>query len=264
MKSLPAEQHPAGAVAETGNTSSMFMRLLKDPDVSAEKLEKFVALQYQADARESEALFNASMSECQSEMRPVATDSNNPQTKSRYASYAALDKALRPIYTRHGFALSFDTAESKLADHILVLCYVTAHKHTRTYRVDMPADGKGAKGGDVMTKTHAAGAAMSYGMRYLLKMIFNVSVGEDDDDGNGATAVERITEAEALNLCSLLDGISPVYEGNETGTKQARAETERRFLDYLAKLGKVKIQRVEDIPKNLYTDALNRIKQARK
>jgi hypothetical protein len=25
---------------------------------------------------------------------------------------------------------------------------------------------------------------MSYGMRYLLKMIFNVAVGEDDNDGN--------------------------------------------------------------------------------
>ena len=49
----------------------------------------------------------------------------------------------------------------------------------------MPADGKGAKGGDVMTKTHATGAAVSYGMRYLLKMIFNVAVGEDDTDGNG-------------------------------------------------------------------------------
>src|SRR5690606_15862485 len=50
----------------------------------------------------------------------------------------------------------------------------------------MPADGKGAKGGDVMTKTHAAGSAMSYGQRYLLKLIFNVAIGENDDDGNSA------------------------------------------------------------------------------
>ena len=60
----------------------------------------------------------------------------------------------------------------------------------------MPSDGKGAKGGDVMTKTHATGAAMSYGMRYLLKFIFNVAVGEDDTDGNGAQRVDagRIEE----------------------------------------------------------------------
>jgi len=48
----------------------------------------------------------------------------------------------------------------------------------------MPADGKGAKGGDVMTKTHAAGAAGSYGARYLIKGIFNVAVGDDGLDGN--------------------------------------------------------------------------------
>jgi ribosomal protein L37AE/L43A len=55
----------------------------------------------------------------------------------------------------------------------------------------MPADGKGAKGNDVMTKTHAAGAAGSYGARYLLKGIFNVAIGENDDDGNGATPRTR-------------------------------------------------------------------------
>ena len=32
--------------------------------------------------------------------------------------------------------------------------------------------------------THATGSAVSYGQRYLLKMIFNVAVGEDDRDGN--------------------------------------------------------------------------------
>jgi hypothetical protein len=64
------------------------------------------------------------------------------------------------------------------------------------YRIDMPADGKGAKGGDVMTKTHAVGSATQYGMRYLLKMIFNVAIGEDDD-GNAAAAAAPKREAPA-------------------------------------------------------------------
>jgi ERF superfamily protein len=51
----------------------------------------------------------------------------------------------------------------------------------------MPADGKGAKGGDVMTKTHATGSALTYGRRYLLALIFNLAIGElQDDDGNAA------------------------------------------------------------------------------
>jgi hypothetical protein len=125
-------------------------------------------------------------------MRPVAADASNPQTKSKYASYAALDSVLRPIYTKHGFGLSFDTGEGAPTGWVRVLCYVThAGGHARTYHADMPADGKGAKGGDVMTITHAVGAAMSYGMRYLLKMIFNVAVGEDDRDGNAVQVVKQ-------------------------------------------------------------------------
>src|SRR5690606_32576023 len=70
--------------------------------------------------------------------------------------------------------------------------------HSRAYHIDMPADGKGAKGGDVMTKTHATGAAASYGMRYLLKMIFNVAVGEEDRDGNEPQ--ETITTEQAAEI----------------------------------------------------------------
>jgi hypothetical protein len=36
-----------------------------------------------------------------------------------------------------------------------------------------------------MTKTHAMGSGVSYGMRYLLRMIFNLAI-DYDDDGNAA------------------------------------------------------------------------------
>jgi hypothetical protein len=171
-----------------GGAVDMFERLARDPNASVEKIPGLMALWERAELRKAEAFFNAGMAEAQKDMRFVAADAWNPQTKSRYASYAALDNGIRPTYTKHGFGLSFDTGECPLADHVRLLCYVThAGGFARTYHIDMPADGKGAKGGDVMTKTHATGAAMSYGMRYLLKMIFNIAVGEADDDGNGAT-----------------------------------------------------------------------------
>jgi hypothetical protein len=124
------------------------------------------------------------MRAAQGDMRQVATDANNPQTRSRYATYAAIDAALRPVYTQHGFSISFGTGDAP-EGYVRVVAYVShVGGHTRQYKADMPADGKGAKGGDVMTKTHAFGAGTSYGMRYLLKMIFNVAIGEYDLDGN--------------------------------------------------------------------------------
>jgi hypothetical protein len=180
---------------------SMIERMAMNPEVDVEKLERLMAMQEKMINRDAETQFNKAMAEVQADMRRVAADSNNPQTSSRYASYAALDKALRPIYTENGFSLSFDTGETTIEDSVKVLCYVShAMGHTRTYHADIDASGKGAKGGNVMTKTHAAGSAMSYGMRYLLKMIFNVAVGENDDDGNSAgQVVEYITE-EMVNI----------------------------------------------------------------
>lgn len=160
-------------------------RAARDPSVDIDKMERLIAMQERVQGREAEIAFNVSLNAAQSAMRPIAANASNPQTRSRYATFDKLDRVLRPIYTEHGFSLSFDEGDSPKPDHVRVLCYVShVAGYTRTYHRDMPADGKGAKGGDVMTKTHAAGAAGSYGARYLLKGIFNVSVGEEDDDGN--------------------------------------------------------------------------------
>ena len=121
----------------------------------------------------------------------------------RDRSYAQLDKKLRPIFTKHGFSLSFSDGVTDKPEHVRVVCKVRhIAGHSETHWKDMPADGKGAKGGDVMTKTHAAGAAQQYGMRYLLKGIFNVAIGEDDTDGNEPG--ETLSEQQVADLKALI------------------------------------------------------------
>jgi hypothetical protein len=178
-------------------------------------IERLAALQEKSLAREAEIEFNDAMNRVQEQIKRVAPDLDNPQTRSRYASYAAIDRKIRPIYSQAGFSLSFDTADCPLAEHVRVVCYVARAGHTRRYQVDMPCDGKGAKGGDVMSKTHASGAAMSYGMRYLVKGIFNIAVGEEDTDGNLATngelqdALQQMEEAESKER--LMEVYQPAY-----------------------------------------------------
>lgn len=179
-------------------------RAASDPTVDIEKMERLMQMHERMQRAAAESAFNESLTESQSEMRPISADATNPQTRSKYASYGKLDKALRPIYTKHGLSLSFDTGESPAADHVRVLCYVARSGFSRTYHIDMPADGKGAKGGDVMTKTHATGAGVTYGMRYLLKMIFNVAVGEDDTDGNAPGSLETLTQEQIDNIVGLM------------------------------------------------------------
>ena len=212
---------------ETPDTNSGLLvaiqRVAENPQADIEKMERLMALYERMEAKRAETSFNASMSAVQSITTRIAADRRNPQTKSDYATYAAIDRAIRPVYTEHGFALSFDTGADAPVDCVRVVCHVThSEGHTRSYHVDMPADGKGAKGGDVMTKTHATGAGLSYGMRYLLKMIFNIAIGEDgdDDDGNGAT--EKGTQHAAW--FDKIDGIA-----DETEAEAVRKELKAAF-----------------------------------
>lgn len=182
---------------------SVIERAARDPSIDIDKMERLLAMQEKIFERNAEGAFNVAMTAAQAEMGPISADATNPQTRSMYASYAKLDKRVRPIYTRHGFALSFDEGKSERPDYVMVLCHVShTAGHSRIYKAEMPADGKGAKGGDVMTKTHAVGAAKSYGKRYLLKDIFNIAVGEEDTDGNEALPV--ITEKQVADLEALV------------------------------------------------------------
>ncbi len=200
---------PSREIATAGNGGATILEVISraaaDPATDVEKLERLLGMYERITARSAEQSYHDAMSVAQAEMRPIAADASNPQTKSKYASFVALDRELRPIYTKHGFSLSYDTDDGAPSDHVRVVCKVSHRDgHTERPRIDMPADGKGAKGGDVMTKTHATGAAMTYGQRYLLKMIFNIAVW-DDDDGNAASTTSTVNQTQLAELLKLAD-----------------------------------------------------------
>jgi hypothetical protein len=161
------------------------LQLAVDRGANIDTIERLAKLQREMQDFQAKIDYGIAMKSAQEAIPRIAPDLTNPQTHSKYASYAALDRVIRPVYTREGFSLSFNTGESSLPDQLRVFCKVRhVGGHEEPFQIDMPNDGKGAKGGDVMTKTHAQAAGASYGMRYLLKMIFNIAIGEEDRDGN--------------------------------------------------------------------------------
>ena len=229
-------------VNETTSLLGVIERAAKDPSVDMDKMERLLQMHERITAKQAEAAFNYAMTKCQEAMRRVSADATNPQTHSKYASYGKLDSVLRPIYTSHGFSLTFSDGETIKPEHVRVVCLV---RHIGGYKEvhwkDMPADGKGAKGGDVMTKTHAAGAAQQYGMRYLLKGIFNVAIGEDDNDGNDD--VVYINENQVADLRSLLEEV------------KADTSTFCKFF---------KIESIEKLPAKAYPYAVSMAEAKRK
>jgi hypothetical protein len=184
-------------------------------------IERLAALQDRQLDREAENKFNDAMEAAQNEISHVVPDMKNSETNSKYASFHALNKALRPVYLKHGFSLSFTGAESTKPDEILVVCDCS-HKGgwTKKYMLPMPCDGKGPKGGGVMSKSHATLAATSYGRSGLLKMIFNVAIGEDDPlvtNGELQEALRNMEEAQSK------DRLLEVYQAAYTKFEETPA-----------------------------------------
>lgn len=233
---------PPAVNSEAGALIAMIERASRDPGTDIEKMKQLFALRKEILDEENKRLFNAAMNAAQAEMTPIAVNMTNPQTRSKYASYDQLDRAIRPIYTKHGFSVSFNEGDTTKPDHIRVLGYV-AHSsgYERTYHTDMPNDGKGAKGGDVMTKTHATGAAKAYGKRYILRDVFNLATGEEDKDGN--EPAPRITEQQVMDLNALI-----------TEVKADKV----KFLKY------IKIDKLENIPAKSYSACVKALEAKRK
>jgi len=94
---------------------------------------------------------------------------------------------LSPIWTRHGFAVSFGTGDCPTEGYYRVECELThSAGHSKRYHADLPCDMTGIQGSVNKTGIHGFGSTMSYGRRYLVCMVFNVAVKTEDDDGNAA------------------------------------------------------------------------------
>lgn len=189
-----------------------------------EQLQILQDMHFKQQAREAEIEFNQAMNAIQAEIGRVRPDLLNPQTSSKYASYQALDKEIRPIYTRNGMSLSFSEEDCPKPDHVRIICYVSKGLHTRVYRKDMPVDNKGIKGTVMMTPTHATASADSYGRRYLLKDIFNIAIGEGDNDGNGEEGYfDSLSERlEWIANSKDLNELKRIYDAAYADAKKAR------------------------------------------
>jgi len=153
-----------------------------------EQLNMILDAQERVLDREAKQQFSISMANCQSEMPAILKTAENKQTHSKYETLDSLNKVISPVYTSNGFSVSFgtDTAHS-IDDPMLRVTAEVSHVGgwTKDYHYDLPYDSAGIAGTVNKTKVHASGSTLSYGRRYLLKLIFNLTtVDELDDDGN--------------------------------------------------------------------------------
>lgn len=158
-----------------------------DPSVDTGKMQQIIDMQAQVFDKNAQIEFNRAMTACQKEMPIIQADQVNKQTNSLYAAYEGLIKKIKRIYTKHGFSLSFDEGKSSKEGHIMVMCEVMHEGgHTKMKSGEFPLDQAGIKGVVNKTGIHATASTLSYAKRYLVKGIFNLAEGDEDDDAISA------------------------------------------------------------------------------
>jgi ERF superfamily len=224
---------------ETVAMLEMISRAASDPAVDISKLERLMAMRDKMLAQQAEQAYAASMVRAQRLMPKVVKDRDNTQTRSRYATLEAVNRQVVPVYTAEGFSLSYGEEDCPTAGHVRVGCDVMhSGGHSKHYHYDNPIDDAGLRGEKNKTPTHGRASAISYARRYLVVLIFNLTIVGEDDDGNGV-GLGTISEEQEATLSDMI---------------AATSADKPAFLKYMG------VEHLSDIPAPSYQRALGALK----
>lgn len=196
---LPAER-PVVAIERSQDPTVMevIRELAVDERVNVETLAGLIQLKEREEARIAEREFNRDFAAAMSEMPTIGklgTKDMGDKGKIPYARYEDIDRAIRPIEARHGFARSFRTSPGEGGILLtLVLTHRGGHSITST-RLMPPDPGPGRNA------IQAQGSGESYGRRYATLSVWNLVTENIDDD---AHAAGWITERQADTIEDLI------------------------------------------------------------
>lgn len=228
---------PATA-SDSATLLQVIARASTDPTVDIAKMERLVAMHHEMEDRHQSRAFADAMNRVQAALPTVTKDAKNDHTRSRYAKLENIIETINPIITGNGFAVSFGTADGAPIGHYRVTC-VLSHSagHLRSYQADVPADAAGSQGKTNKTPIQAFGSAMTYARRYLMTMIFNVAIGEDDDDGAPVKRTREEISAHAKWKGDQAREVSRDVSQITTLHEMERYKTELLTPEYMSRLG---------------------------
>src|SRR5215831_18417073 len=179
-------------------------RLVLDPGVDVEKLDRMMAMYEGFRAKEAELAYNTAKSRILKKLAGIKIvknrtvlhelDKAKPQTGApeafKYAPLEEIDKHLRPLLAEEDMDLSFSD-DPREGGNILIrgrLKHLPGGHYEDSF-MPAPPDTSGGK-----SDVQAVGSTNSFLRRYVTCNIFNIVVVGDDDDGNGGTIDEPQTK----------------------------------------------------------------------
>lgn len=170
QSALPAVSHETQAIMQ------MIERVVLNPEADMDKLDKMLDMQERILNRNAKQAFTADLAAMQSEL-PLVGKAGEGHNNAKYAKLEDINEAIRPTLQKYGFAVTF---RIKQTEKLLTVIAILSHRlgHSEDTDLMLPLDTSGSK-----NAVQAVGSTISYGKRYALCALLNISTG-DDTDGN--------------------------------------------------------------------------------
>jgi hypothetical protein len=219
-------------VSENAAVMAIIERAALNPDVDAAKMDQLFALQEKVLSRNARTEYFRALAMMAGAM-PAIAENGKGHNGTKYAKWEDIQSAITPVLGQYGFALSFRT---KVEDKAIRVTAILAHRegHTEENELLLPADNSGSK-----NAVQAVGSSITYGFRYTACALLNIQTGITDDDGRAAHGPATITDAQLVELQTMI---------LNTGSD------EKKFLAFL------KIDRLSDLPAERFAQAMGSLR----
>lgn len=157
--------------------------------------------QWEREERQAKIDFDDSLNQCQKDIDTVAPNRNR-ENGITWADYMQIDKAIRPIYTKAGFSLSFSEAECSIPGKIKIVATLSKGGIQREFSQNI-TPGSNSK----MSAPDSDAAANSRAQRYLVLKIFNIAIGIAADEDKGINEEHR----QQLEACETQEELNKTY-----------------------------------------------------
>ena len=185
---------PKPAPAET--FAGVLMQMLADPNIPADKMEVVMKMRREVLGDQAREAFMEHFAAFSVELPQVERDGTvtlekDGRTMGRYnfTTIEAMDVILRPLLAKHGFAISFSSADN--ANGVTVTGTLSGWGWERSSTYTLPPDA-----GPGRNQIQARGSSRRYAKRYVTDDLCNVVRKGKDDDARGA--MEALIDAVQL------------------------------------------------------------------
>lgn len=198
---IPEQSNQVSAQAPQQDTSIMAVisRAAADPSCDIDKMERLLQMHERMQDKSAEAAFNAAMAQMQCDMPTVFEGATNTHTKNTYATLDDINRAVKSVMQAHGFAVTFKVVHVAAGVSVTgILMHSAGHREETTLL--LPIDT-----GPGRSTVQAVGSSVTYGKRYVMCALLNITTGDaPDDDGAGAKPEPLVTAAQAKQIDALL------------------------------------------------------------